>query len=427
LSKSTKRSHELQRVITAKDNIIADVRNKLDDAVASNRQMEEMLKLKNNELERMAHDLNAVTRESQVLSNESYKLASELRENKTKLNGLIQNNSRLDQVRRSADLEKADLLQTYRTVVEERYALEQGNEEIKRSREVLHQQMVTLQEEKNQLSSRLFELEEELRRKSARINSFERQLDSISRKNLSLQRNLEAAEAEINRLKSDLYASRESTKQISQQTQSLQMNIANVEEEHTIARSKLHTTSKERDALQKLLAEERQRANNLEMLIASLRAKDAANTHQVRKMADENAALRTKLNEAKYRLANTQHIFTLRGNKCSASDSSEEVSNVSILTKDFKNKRASTPCNISTQEAIQNASLHTALEHTGKIFENLQDKTTYQSPINLSSSCERRCDDKEDDISPNCTKGEVSLLDYLDSPSNQPNPTRCDS
>lgn len=72
MSKSTKRSHELQRVITAKDNIIADVRNKLDDAVASNRQMEEMLKLKNNELERMAHDLNAVTRESQVVSNVSY-------------------------------------------------------------------------------------------------------------------------------------------------------------------------------------------------------------------------------------------------------------------------------------------------------------------------------------------------------------------
>ena len=72
MSKSTKRSHELQRVITAKDNIIADVRNKLDDAVASNRQMEEMLKLKNNELERMAHDLNAVTRESQVVSIVSY-------------------------------------------------------------------------------------------------------------------------------------------------------------------------------------------------------------------------------------------------------------------------------------------------------------------------------------------------------------------
>ena len=71
MSKSSKRSHELQRVISAKDNIIADVRNKLDDAVASNRQMEQMLKLKNNELERMAHDLNAVTRESQVVSNVS--------------------------------------------------------------------------------------------------------------------------------------------------------------------------------------------------------------------------------------------------------------------------------------------------------------------------------------------------------------------
>lgn len=212
----------------------------------------------------------------------------------------------MEQARRITELEKSDLIKAYRTVVEERYIFENGNEKLRRTLELMTRQKENLEIEKTKLYAKLTEMDNEIKHRVANMSSFDRQLDSISRENQHMQRRLEAAEAENRRLKVDLENCRESGKQISHVSHELQINAAKLKEEKTCVVSQLKTTSQERDVLQKLLSEEHHRSQGLEQVIASIRAKELAAASQLKSLAKANASLTTKVNEANSKLLDTQ-------------------------------------------------------------------------------------------------------------------------
>lgn len=220
---------------------------------------------------------------------------------------MLQKAMQAENARRAAELEKSDLLVTYRAVVEERYALEQGVEELAQERQALGMQLQHLQGENQRLKTTMCDMEKEIQRRALNTASFERQLDGVSRQTLSVQRKLEAAEAENRRLKEDLLLSRESASQISHHTHELQMASAKAQDDIITARAAREALTQERGALQKLFAEERQKSHGLEMLLGSLRAKDAEASRQLKRLAQENASLTTKVNESNSKLNQANH------------------------------------------------------------------------------------------------------------------------
>jgi len=314
IEQTTQRSQKLQSALSSRENAISQLEQKLKYFHTNNTELKKLLDARNNDLGRAGEDMAAMTRESQTLSLESSRVITELQATKSELNNALQKATQADHARRAAELEKSDLLVTYRSVVEERYVFEQGIEELTQERQALGMKMQQLHEENQRLKTTMGDMEKEIHRRALDAASFERQLDGVSRQTLCVQRKLEAAEAENRRLKDDLHLSRESAGQISHHTHELQMASAKAQDDAITARAARETLTQERDALQKLFAEERQRSHGLEMLLGSLRAKDAEASRQLKRLAQENASLTTKMNEASSKLNQANQAQIILGN-----------------------------------------------------------------------------------------------------------------
>jgi len=249
-------------------------------------------------------------------------------------------------------LEKSDLLVTYPSVVEERYAFEQGIEDLTQERQALGMKMQQLHEENQRLKTTMGDMEKEIHRRALDAASFERQLDGVSRQTLSVQRKLEAAEAENRRLKDDLHLSRESACQISHHTHELQMASAKAQDDAITARAARETLTQERHALQKLFAEERQRSHGLEMLLGSLRAKDAEASRQLKRLAQENASLTTKMNEASSKLNQANQAQIILGNMSTPSPTTPLTRNNAELSSAKVASAAKSDTNLSLADYL---------------------------------------------------------------------------
>ena len=91
-------------------------------------------------------------------------------------------------------------------------------------------------------------------------------------------------------------------------------------------RSVVVALESERDGLQRLLAEERRHGHGVETLLGSARAKDAAASEQVRKMARENAGLQTLINEQNFKLKAMDETFSVMAKTESEADVDVDVS-----------------------------------------------------------------------------------------------------
>jgi len=332
IEQTTQRSRKLQSALSSRENVISQLEQKLKCVHTENTELKKLLDARNNDLGRAGEDMAAMTRESQTLSLESSRVVTELQATKSELNNALQKATQADHARRAAELEKSDLLVTYRSVVEERYAFEQGIEELTQERQALGMKMQQLHEENQRLKTTMGDMEKEIHRRALDAASFERQLDGVSRQTLSVQRKLEAAEAENRRLKDDLHLSRESACQISHHTHELQMASAKAQDDAITARAARETLTQERDALQKLFAEERQRSHGLEMLLGSLRAKDAEASRQLKRLAQENASLTTKMNEASSKLNQANQAQIILGNISTPSPTTPSTRNNAELS-----------------------------------------------------------------------------------------------
>ena len=249
---------------------------------------------------------------------------TELQNSRTNLNSALDKNTQLEQIRRIAEVEKTDLVKTYRAVVEERFAFEQSNENLRKKLEIITHHSNKIQEEKVLVERNILQMEQEIKKRALNASKFEHQLDNISRKNMSIQRKLEAAEAENRRLKVDLQMSQASTRQISHRAQDLQLTSAKVRDEQASLNSSLLTMKQERDALHKLFSDERHKCQTLELLLGTARAKEAAASDQLKRLAKENAMLTTKINEANSKLANAQMVMA-KSYSCSSPDSKTRI------------------------------------------------------------------------------------------------------
>ena len=79
------------------------------------------------------------------------------------------------------ELEKADLMSVYRTVVEERGQLEGGVESMLGERKKAGEELDITRNELERKERVIEEIEGELRKRGAELAAFERQLDGVSR------------------------------------------------------------------------------------------------------------------------------------------------------------------------------------------------------------------------------------------------------
>ena len=312
---------------------------------------------------------------------------SELQSAKVELKNASQKNASLDQAKRIMEVEKADLVKTYRAVVEERFAFEQINENLRKKIGIISHHLDKCQEGNRHMEQKMLEMEQEIRKRALNASKFERQLDNISRQNLSIQRKLEATEAENSRLRKDVEISQESKKQISNHAQELHLSSAKARDEYSSLQTMLEITKQERDALHKLFSDEKQKCHGLEILISAARAKDAAASDQLKRLAKENAMLTTKVNEVTTRLAKSNVVSTKAFNV----NESDQMIQMTNLHKQI------------TTSPTQSMKVIDCMIHTDEL------SASSRNPVQSSDVCsDTNFDPQEREIS--------TLDDYLNSP-----------
>ena len=106
-----------------------------------------VLAARERELERSAMDLASMTREAQGVSVEAGRLGGELAEARGRLDDLMGKYAKAEHKLRGVELEKADIIKSYRAVVDEKGTLEGGVEELGNERMHLGAEINRLQDE----------------------------------------------------------------------------------------------------------------------------------------------------------------------------------------------------------------------------------------------------------------------------------------
>lgn len=102
----------------------ASYESRIQALVDENNELKKRLKAKVQEVTGAAHDLNLMTQENQALTSELASSSSECENLRQRLSEVLSINSQSEQMKRALEMERDDLLETYRTVLVDKRKLE---------------------------------------------------------------------------------------------------------------------------------------------------------------------------------------------------------------------------------------------------------------------------------------------------------------
>ena len=295
MEKICRENKELQKSLT-------EIRSVLHNAQVENSELQMVVQSQAQYLRTAEGDMKALAREAQASHSETNLVQEELNNLK---NSLREKAARLDHAEHAhkvLTLEKEDLEHHYRDMLGERTLLEETLQQISHDRAHLLEKVACMSDANRSLSTQLQDMHAELEKRVHDFMAYQQQTSVLTHHHEAAQRALEALESENSRLRLSIKHSQQSFHNISSQSNHLQQRTARAVQHADGLQGVMQALEKEREALQSLLSQERMRGKEMEGLVATARAKDAAAMEQIKNLARENARWKTKWNEVKVRL-----------------------------------------------------------------------------------------------------------------------------
>ena len=242
-------------------------------------------------------DIQSITNEAESLTSENSHLKSEQSKSISLQSFLKSQLHNLECSHRAITLEKEQILSQYRKIMDERTEREYHLKQCSEENGQLTAENTHLKQELELMQHHITEFENNLNAKHYDCNMYEQQVETCKRENDSLKRKCEAMNSENHKLRIDITSSRQNINDLSIYMQKLQRKLAHAEANANTKEEMMNATDGERDALQNLLGQERDRCKSLERLLEQSRTKCMAVGKEVERLAKENVELGTLLNE----------------------------------------------------------------------------------------------------------------------------------
>jgi len=249
--------------LTAAQRQCAATEARLSSMKEENNDLKRRINQKQAEAGGATEDLMLMTKENQALTAELAETAAERDRLSKRITEVMKAMATLEQARRAVDIEKADLLETYRSVLSEKRKLES---ELNALGAVKQRASVSVQQLQGQVA--------ELRgvanshasvesRWAAEKGALSRQLESMNDELVRSQRRIEALEADNRRMMQDTHSLRQTNEALNERVKMVVRRATAAADANKVLSSRLASVERERDAVRALVSVERQRAEDL--------------------------------------------------------------------------------------------------------------------------------------------------------------------
>ena len=189
----------------------------------------------------------------------------------------------LEQARRAVEIERADLLDSYRAVLNEKRRLENDLNAlgaVKQRTGINVQQLHSQVAELKGVVSSHSEAEQRFAMERAALT---KQIETLNEEIVRSQRRLEAVEADNRRMMQDSHSIRMSNAMLNERVQMVMKRASAAADANKVLSSRLAAVERERDASRALISTERQRAEDMVSVAEVARAQVAAREVQLQR------------------------------------------------------------------------------------------------------------------------------------------------
>lgn len=280
----------LQNTLEQKDQIIQQLQYDLNHSHTNHH---------NDQTESIKQQMNlqSILRETKALHNENQNLQQDLSQATCQIHSLTSQNTDLECQNRALIIEKENLMRQYRGLLEERNSCDYSIQNLSEERQQILQEYNQVKQDFDKIQSLSQKLDQELELRLKDVSHYEQQMDISQREYTSLYHKYEAQEHENKQLKSDLNASRQNIQDLSQYLEKILGDVAQSQANANTTKELFQAQEKEKEALMNLLNQERSQGKQLERLLELARNKELSFSIELKKLANENASLYSKMNE----------------------------------------------------------------------------------------------------------------------------------
>lgn len=267
-SNSSSELHHAQNTLKGLD-------QRLNAFKEENGELKRRLGMKNSDVAGAAEDLMLMTKENQALTAELADTSMERDRLRSRITDVVQKMSSLEQSRRALEVERTDLLDTYRSVLAEKRKLEN---ELNALGAMKQRTGVNVQ----QMQGAIAELKGMVqahgiteKRWAVERASQLKQLETFNDELVRARNSIESVEADNRRLMQDTHGLRQTNTMLNERVQMVIKRATTAADANKVLSTRLSSVERERDAVRALVNAERQRAEDYGTIAETARAQVA--------------------------------------------------------------------------------------------------------------------------------------------------------
>ena len=273
---------------------IKNLDGRLNALKEENSELKRRLNLKSNDVAGAAEDLMLMTKENQALTAELADTSMERDRLRSRVSEVVQKLSSLEQSRKALEVERTDLLDTYRAVLNEKRKLES---ELNALGALKQRTGVNVQ----QMHGAIAELKGMVaahsvteKRWAAERASQLKQLETVNDELVRTRNRVEAVEADNRRLMQDTHALRQTNTMLNERVQMVIKRATSAADANKVLSTRLSSVERERDAVRALVNAERQRAEDYGSIVETARAQIASRELEMDKLKESSGEIKVK-------------------------------------------------------------------------------------------------------------------------------------
>ena len=231
--------------------------------------------MRNADVAGATEDLMLMTKENQALTTELADVTTERDRLRGKIQELMARLHTTDQGKRALEIERNDLIDTYRIVLGDKRKVENELNALGQAKQQSGISLQQMQEQVSDLKGIVESSQAQEKRLVTERSTFMRQLEGANDELVRSRNRTEAVEADNRRLMQDTHALRQTNVMLKERVEMVVKRATHASDANKILSSRLSAVERERDAVRALVAAERRKSEEYGTLIEGARAQVA--------------------------------------------------------------------------------------------------------------------------------------------------------
>mmetsp|Transcript_21473 Transcript_21473/g.31144 ORF Transcript_21473/g.31144 Transcript_21473/m.31144 type:complete len:1310 (-) Transcript_21473:121-4050(-) len=265
----------IKKEVMAEGSRVQSLEQRLKSVVHENNELKKRLHAKHSEVGAASEDLMMLTKENQSLTSELADVSGELDRLRSKYAEETERCASLEQAVRSLEIERSDLLETYRCCLQEKRKCEADLSSMSATKLKMSQTINELRADITDLSTELTSRRNSENRQLSERSALMLQIESLNEQLVATCRKVEDHESDANRLAQENYGLKQTILTLQQRSVTLVNRAASAADSAKILQARVSALERERDALRSVVDSERRKSSDLTQIVLSSRSRDA--------------------------------------------------------------------------------------------------------------------------------------------------------